>query len=98
VTALELPSSSWRAHQACASRSTGCARWTQSGQHELELPWERQADIAARCLAAARKCDVLWFLVPEAPSRGAWVELGAERIDERYPDDLRAFERLRALR
>lgn len=92
----------------------------ESQQHELELPWERQADIAARCLAAARKCDVLWFLVPELPSRGAWVELGAamatgfvriiasgrhttaflahDRIDERYPDDLRAFERLRALR
>jgi hypothetical protein len=46
-------------------------------RHELDLPWEHQADIAARCLAAARQCDVLWFLVPEEPSRGAWVELGA---------------------
>ena len=37
----------------------------ESPQHELELPWERQADIAARCLAAARKCGGLQVQVIE---------------------------------
>ena len=46
-------------------------------QHEVLLPLEIQERIATRCLRAACTADVVWFLSPTQPSRGAWAELGA---------------------
>lgn len=48
----------------------------EGGQKDSDLTDEERHGHAHDDLLAVERADVLWLLVPDAPTSGAWVELG----------------------
>jgi hypothetical protein len=47
-----------------------------SGIPETRMPTSARREQAIRDTEGVRSCDLLWWLAPTEPTRGAWFELG----------------------
>jgi hypothetical protein len=56
--------------------TAGMRRELAAGRRDRDLPDDEAHAYARRDIDAVRDADVFLFLVPETPSKGAWIELG----------------------
>lgn len=56
-----------------------------SGTPEPALARHIRRELASRDVEGVRSCDLLWWLAPSEPTRGAWLELGVAIERARRP-------------